>query len=103
VAEFMTAEQTIFPDTGRSASAQRFSCAPPKTERKENIMVKGNVEVIKAARLEQGWTVSDLAKQIKVNKATISGIERGVSTSPTTAKRIADALGKPVTELFAIS
>lgn len=66
-------------------------------------MVKGNVEAIKAARLECGWSLSELARQIEVTKETVARIERGLSAYPSTAKKIADALGKPVAELFTIS
>lgn len=66
-------------------------------------MVKGNIEAIKAARLERGWSLSELAKQVDVTKETVARIERGLSAYPATAKKVADALERPVTELFTIS
>lgn len=70
-------------------------------------MVKGNIEAIKAARLERGWSLSELAKQVDVTKETVARIERGLSAYPATAKatakKVADALGRPVAELFTIS
>lgn len=66
-------------------------------------MVKGNIEAIKAARLERGWSLSELAKQVDVTKETVARIERGLSTYPATAKKVADALGRPVAEPFTIS
>ena len=66
-------------------------------------MVKGNIEALKAARLERGWSLSELAKQVDVTKETVARIERGLSAYPATAKKVADALGRPVAELFTIS
>ena len=40
-------------------------------------MVKGKIEAIKAARLERGWSLSELAKQVDVTKETVARIERG--------------------------
>lgn len=65
-------------------------------------MVKGKIEAIKAARLERGWSLSELAKQVNMTKETVARIERGCSAYPATAKKVADALGRPVAELFAI-
>ena len=36
-------------------------------------MVKGKIEAIKAARLERGWSLSELAKQVDVTKETVAG------------------------------
>ena len=66
-------------------------------------MVKGKIEAIKAVRLERGWSLSELAKQVDVTKETVARIERGRSAYPATAKKVADALGRPVAELFTIS
>ena len=38
-----------------------------------------------------------------MTKETVARIERGCSAYPATAKKVADALGRPVAELFAIS
>lgn len=65
-------------------------------------MVKGKIEAIKTARLERGWSLSELAKQVDVTKETVARIERGRSTYPATAKKVANALGRPVAELFTI-
>ena len=46
--------------------------------------------------------MTKLAHEAKVTQATISRVERGNSTSPSTAKKVADALGRPVAELFTI-
>lgn len=66
-------------------------------------MVKANVEAIKAARLERGWSSSELAKRAGATNETVRRIERGCSTLPSTAKRLADVLEVPVTELFSIT
>ena len=66
-------------------------------------MVKANVEAIKAARLERGWSSAELAKRAGATNETVRRIERGCSATPRTAKKLADVLEKPVTELFSIS
>ena len=66
-------------------------------------MVKGKIEAIKAARLERGWSLSELAKQVDVTKEPVARIERGRSAYPAPAKMVAGALGRPVAALFAIS
>ena len=66
-------------------------------------MVKGKIEAIKAARLERGWSLSELAKQVNMTKGDRCANRAGCSAYPATAKKVADALGRPVAELFAIS
>lgn len=65
-------------------------------------MITAKIDALKMSRLECGWNLVDLARESDVNKATIARIEHGTSTSPATAKRVADALGKPIAELFSI-
>lgn len=66
-------------------------------------MIIAKVEAMKAARLEKGWNCKRLAEEAGISTGQcITRIERGASTSPKTAKQIADALGHPVSELFAI-
>ena len=66
-------------------------------------MIKAKAEALRTSRIERGWDMTKLAQEAKVTQATISRVEQGSSTSPSTAKRVADALGRPVAELFAIS
>lgn len=65
-------------------------------------MIKAKAEALRASRIERGWDMTELAHEAKVTQATISRVERGNSTSPSTAKKVADALGRPVAELFTI-
>ena len=65
-------------------------------------MIKAKAEALRASRIERGWDMTKLAHEAKVIQATISRVERGNSTSPSTAKKVADALGRPVAELFTI-
>lgn len=66
-------------------------------------MIKAKAEALRMSRVERGWDMTRLAQEAKVTQATISRVERGSSTSPSTAKKVADALGRPVAELFTIS
>ena len=65
-------------------------------------MIKAKAEALRAFRIERGWDMTKRAHEAKVTQATISRVERGNSTSPSTAKKVADALGRPVAELFTI-
>lgn len=65
-------------------------------------MIKAKVEPLRVSRIEQGWNCADLARECGANAATITRIEKGAATTPATAKRMAYALGKTVTELFSI-
>ena len=65
-------------------------------------MIKAKAEALRASRIERGWDMTKLAHEAKVTQATISRVERGNSTSTSTAKKVADALGRPVAELFTI-
>lgn len=66
-------------------------------------MVKANIEAVMAARLDHGWSLSELARRVEVTNQTIARIENGHSVLPGTAKKVADALGRSVSELFTIS
>lgn len=65
-------------------------------------MIKAKAEALRTFRIERGWNMTRLAQEAKVTQATISRMERGSSTSPSTAKKVADALCRPVAELFTI-
>ena len=60
-------------------------------------MIKAKAEALRASRIERGWDMTKLAHEAKISR-----VERGNSTSPSTAKKVADALGRPVAELFTI-
>ncbi len=56
---------------------------------------------VRSFRLEQGMTVSDLAKQSDLSPGMLSKVENGLtSPSLSTMRSIADALNVPVTALF---
>lgn len=63
-------------------------------------MVKAKLDSLIAARFAEGLNKLALAQMCGLNHATIIKIEQGAGTSPKTAKKIADALGKPIEELF---
>ena len=63
-------------------------------------MVKVKRDSLIAARFAGGLSKLALAQKCGLNHATIVRIEQGVGTSPKTAKKIADALAKPIDELF---
>lgn len=57
---------------------------------------------IKECREEAKLTQEELAKRAKVSRTIISGLENGTITvtTTTTLSKIADALGKRVSEIF---
>ena len=57
---------------------------------------------IKECREEAKLTQEELAKRAKVSRTIISGLENGTITvtTTTTLSKIADALGKRVSEVF---
>lgn len=59
-------------------------------------------DVIKKLRRRRGWTIQQLAKVSGVNKATISGLERGEGNpQEDTIRKLAVALGTTAPELYA--
>lgn len=57
---------------------------------------------IKEARRERGYTQEELARRANVSRATIAELESGatVVTTTETLIKIADALGKKVSDIF---
>lgn len=66
-------------------------------------MLKVKLEHFQQARVNRGWSCVDLAKVSGVAASTICRLERGFSANPATAKRLADALDCPVTDLFELT
>lgn len=59
------------------------------------------INKIKAARKAKGIKARQLAEMVGLTPASISKIERGLGgVRPTTAKKIADALGIPVVDVL---
>jgi transcriptional regulator with XRE-family HTH domain len=58
--------------------------------------------VLRELRARQAMTQQELAKRAKVTQAYVTHLERGVRKNPSLAilKRLAKALGVPVTELL---
>jgi DNA-binding XRE family transcriptional regulator len=63
-------------------------------------MPKVDTQKLELARSRKGWTRLDLAALIKVDVSTISNIERGKTQNPKTIKKIADALGLRMKDVF---
>lgn len=56
--------------------------------------------VLQNERAERGWSCAKLAESAGISPATIVRIEHGFPAAPRTAKKVADALGRPVLEVF---
>jgi len=58
--------------------------------------------MIKRLRERREWSQPELAKRAKVSQAYLAEIERGTKTNPSlpVLRRLAKALGVPVTELL---
>jgi len=59
-------------------------------------------QVLKRTREEQGLTQRDLAKKARVTQGYVAQLEMGIRRNPSieTLKRLARALGVPVTDLL---
>lgn len=57
---------------------------------------------LRLARVEKGWSCARLAREAGVAGATVTRKEKGLPVSPSTAKKLADALGRPITDLFQV-
>ena len=67
-------------------------------------MITSKPFVISTVRVNNGLSMRQLAAKSSVNVATISIIEsRPKSVTPGTAKRVCDALGVDMSELFEIN
>ena len=57
---------------------------------------------IKEIRMEEGMSQEELSKKSGVSRATISGLESGriEVTSTKTLNKLADAMGRKITEIF---
>lgn len=58
---------------------------------------------LRDARTAAGWTQADLAERVGVSRKTINTVENGVFVPSTVlALKLAQALGKPVEQLFSL-
>ena len=73
-----------------------------KGENLKKMYVKPIEKLLKISLMEKGLSYNSLSADSSVSIITISKIMRGGRITTKTAKRIADALGKPVTELFTV-
>jgi transcriptional regulator with XRE-family HTH domain len=57
---------------------------------------------VQRLRTKHGWTQAQLAKKARVHRVTIGRIEAGMRKDPDllTRKKLAKALGVPITELL---
>lgn len=65
-------------------------------------MITAKTDALKIARIDKGWSCANLARVAGVTSPTVTRIEKGLSASPETAKKLADSLGKSISELFTI-
>lgn len=65
------------------------------------LMIKADIERINWLRIEQGMSITQLAKKSKISKATISRLLKNkITARPDTIGKIAIALNVPVKELY---
>lgn len=62
--------------------------------------MKLNERELAIALAEKGWNFKRLAKECGVSRTTLSYINCGKRCAPETAGKIAQALGKPVSQLL---
>lgn len=55
---------------------------------------------LEIARTEKGWSCAKLAREAGVAGPTVTRTEKGLPASPLTARKLAEALEKPLTDLF---
>lgn len=64
--------------------------APPRSD----LVVVVDRDRLKAACAARGWSLSELARQAKLSRPTISALVRGQPVRPQTAWKVGRALGK---------
>lgn len=55
---------------------------------------------LELARVEKGWSCAELAREAGVSGPTVTRKEQGFPVSPATARKLANALEKPLVDLF---
>ena len=55
-----------------------------------------------ASRVNRGWSIRRAAIEIGIDRRTLERAEQGELVSPAAAKKIADAYGRKVTDLWAV-
>lgn len=65
----------------------------------QSMKAKYKVDVLRAARLKKGWTMTELARRIGVTTPVISRMEDGLNQSPKTVARVAMEFGIKVEAL----
>ncbi len=61
------------------------------------------VNTLRDERARLSWTQAELAERVGVSRKTINTVENGVFVPSTTlALKLAQAIGKPVEQLFAL-
>jgi XRE family transcriptional regulator of biofilm formation len=68
----------------------------------EILKIEGIGERIHLSRVEQGLSISELAKKADVAKSYLSNVERSIKTNPSVqfVEKVAQALGVPVDQLL---
>lgn len=67
-----------------------------------NMKCKAQVLELKKAILTQNLTISEIVRNGGVSRESVLNAQKGKPLTVTTCNKIADALGKPVTELFTV-
>jgi Helix-turn-helix. len=65
-------------------------------------MVLKSKDDIRYIAAEQGYSIMGLSQKAGISRVQLSNVAVGANTTPATAKKIADALGKSVTDLFEV-
>jgi transcriptional regulator with XRE-family HTH domain len=58
-------------------------------------------DVIRKLRMNQSWTIGELAERCGLNKMTVSAVERGNNSKQETIESLANGLGVTVAQLYA--
>lgn len=77
-------------------------CFKPQKKGMIILKCKAKLGIFKITLLESGLSYKQLIEKSSASSSTIAKISKGNWVQSRTAKRIADALGKPVTELFTV-
>lgn len=57
------------------------------------------IDILNGARLQRGWSRVELSRRAGVDAKTVTNVLDGRHASPQMVRRLADALGVPMTEL----
>ena len=67
----------------------------------EQVQIKARTD-FSEVRIKKGYSITGLAKAMKVNPSVVFHLEHGNSVRPATAKKVCEALNEPFENLFII-